>query len=150
MTVQKITEAIKPLEQVAKINEIIDNLGSGGGAVNSVNGQTGVVVLTASDVGALPDSTVIPTEATVSGWGFTKNVGTVTSVNNVAPVNGNVSLSIPRVYNSTITFTQGGVSKGSFTLNQSTGATIALDAGGGGSDVEAFTAAEVQTIWDNN
>lgn len=30
MTVQKITEAMKPLEQVAKINEIIDNLGSGG------------------------------------------------------------------------------------------------------------------------
>ena len=87
----------------------------GGGAVDSVNGQTGTVVLTASDVGALSDSTVIPT-----------------------------------VYNSTITFTQGGVSKGSFTLNQSTGATIALDAGGGGSDVEAFTAAEVQIIWDNN
>lgn len=92
-------------------------LGSGnitiGGAVDSVNGQTGAVVLTASDVGALPDSTVIPT-----------------------------------VNNSTISFTQGGVSKGSFTLNQSTGATIALDVGG--SDVEAFTAAEVQTIWDNN
>ena len=33
----------------------------GGGAVNSVNGQTGDVVLTASDVGALPDTTVIPT-----------------------------------------------------------------------------------------
>lgn len=85
----------------------------GGGAVDSVNGQTGTVVLTASDVGALPSSTVIPT-----------------------------------VYNSTISFTQGGVSKGSFKLNQSAGATIALDAGG--SDVEAFTAAEVQTIWDNN
>lgn len=35
--------------------------GGGGGAVDSVNGQTGVVVLTASDVGALPDSTTIPT-----------------------------------------------------------------------------------------
>lgn len=107
----------------------------GGGAVNSVNGQTGTVVLTASDVGALPDSTVIPTEATVSGWGFTKNVGTVTRVNNVAPVNGNVSLSIPRVYNSTITLTQGGVPKGSFTLNQASGATIDFDAGGGGSSL---------------
>lgn len=37
------------------------------------------------------------------------------------------------IKDSTITFTQGGVSKGSFTLNQATGATIALDAGGGGS-----------------
>ena len=35
------------------------------------------------------------TESTVAGWGFTKNTGTVTKVNNVSPVNGNVSLSIP-------------------------------------------------------
>lgn len=34
---------------------------SSGGAVSSVNGQTGVVVLDATDVGALPDTTVIPT-----------------------------------------------------------------------------------------
>lgn len=54
------------------------------------------ITLTASDVGALPSSTVIPT-----------------------------------VNNPTITITQGGVSKGSFTLNQATGDTIALDAGGG-------------------
>ena len=32
----------------------------GGGAVDSVNGQTGTVVLDAGDVGALPDDTVIP------------------------------------------------------------------------------------------
>ena len=32
----------------------------GGGAVNSVNGQTGTVVLTAADVGALPDTYVAP------------------------------------------------------------------------------------------
>lgn len=70
--------------------------GGGGGAVDSVNGKTGVVVLTATDVGALPDNTVIPT-----------------------------------VNNPTITITQGGVTKGSFTLNQATGDTIDLDAGGG-------------------
>lgn len=39
----------------------------------------------------------VPTESTVSGWGFTKNTGTVTSVNNVSPTNGNVSLAIPTV-----------------------------------------------------
>jgi hypothetical protein len=38
--------------------------GGGSGAVTSVNGQTGAVVLDASDVGALSDSTVIPTVPT--------------------------------------------------------------------------------------
>ena len=36
------------------------------------------------------------------------------------------------VHNATITITQGGVTKGTFTLNQSTNQTIELDAGGGG------------------
>ena len=53
---------------------------------------------------------------------------------------------IPTVNDSTITFTQGGTTKGTITLNQSGDQTIAFDAGG--SDVEAFTAAEVQTIWN--
>jgi len=47
--------------------------------VQSVNGKTGAVTLSASDVNALPADTVIPptvTEQTVSGWGFTKNTGT--------------------------------------------------------------------------
>lgn len=35
---------------------------SGGSAVESVNGQSGAVVLGAGDVGALPASTPIPTE----------------------------------------------------------------------------------------
>lgn len=38
---------------------------------------------------------------------------------------------IPTVNNPTITITQGGVTKGSFTLNQASGDTIALDSGGG-------------------
>ena len=37
---------------------------------------------------------------------------------------------VPTVSNATITLTQGGVTKGSFTLNQSGSATIALDSGG--------------------
>lgn len=53
------------------------------------------------------------------------------------------------INNPTITFTQGGTTKGTITLNQSSDQTIDLDAGGGGSDVEAFTAAEVQTIWES-
>lgn len=42
-----------------KIKAYIDSH-AGGGAVSSVNGKTGTVVLDASDVGALPDSTSIP------------------------------------------------------------------------------------------
>lgn len=38
---------------------------------------------------------------------------------------------IPTVNDATITITQGGTTKGTFTLNQSSNATIALDAGGG-------------------
>lgn len=49
---------------------------------------------TASEVGALPDTTVIPTESTVSGWGFTKNAGTLTGVkfnNTTATVSNGVA-----------------------------------------------------------
>ena len=55
-------------------------LGSGnitiGGSVDSVNGQTGVVVLDAEDVGALPDDTPIPEELTTVNVSVDGNVGT--------------------------------------------------------------------------
>ena len=47
---------------------------------------------------------------------------------------------IPSVSNAQITFTQGGVAKGSIRLNQSNGATIALDTGG--------SLEQVQTDWN--
>lgn len=59
-------------------------------------------VATTGDYDDLINKPTIPsavTESTVSGWGFTKNLGTVTSVNNVSPVNGNVTLSIPDTSN---------------------------------------------------
>lgn len=40
--------------------------------VESVNGKAGAVVLTAADVGALPDTTEIPDAEKVSAWGFLK------------------------------------------------------------------------------
>lgn len=46
---------------------------------------------------------------------------------------------IPTVNNSTITITQGGIPKGSFTLNQASGDTIALDAGGGVGNIDNVT-----------
>lgn len=49
---------------------------------------------------------------------------------------GGVYNALPTVNNPTITVTQGGVTKGSFTLNQSSAQTIALDAGGGGSSTD--------------
>ena len=42
---------------------------------------------------------------------------------------------IPTVNDATITFTQGGTTKGTITLNQSSDATIALDAGGSGTTI---------------
>ena len=59
-------------------------------------------VATSGDYDDLTNKPTIPsavTESTVSGWGFTKNAGTVTSVNNVEPVNGNVTLTIPDTSN---------------------------------------------------
>ena len=59
--------------------DVMDGTGGGGGAVDSVNGQTGTVVLDAADVGALPDSTTIPSAATSAPADLgTKAVGTST------------------------------------------------------------------------
>ena len=103
------------LRRTAHGAEWSNEQGGGGGAVNSVNGQTGDVVLTAADVGALPDSTVIPnsTSDLINDSGFVDAAGAaaaapVQSVNGqtgavtitapVTSVNGQtgaVSLSIP-------------------------------------------------------
>jgi len=96
-------------------------------------------VATSGSYNDLDNKPTIPsevTESTVSDWGFTKNTGTVTSVNNVSPVNGNVTLSIPTVNDATLTITQGGTTKGTFTANASSNVTIDLDSGGGSADVD--------------
>lgn len=70
-----------------------------GGAVLSVNGQTGTVVLDAADVGALPDTTVIPTKTSDltndSGFVDASAAASVAPVQSVNGQTGAVSLSIP-------------------------------------------------------
>lgn len=115
------------------------------------------------------------TESTVSGWGFTKNSGTVTSVNNVSPVNGNVTLSIPAAQvqadwnvanTSSMAYiknkptipsavTESTVSCWGFTKNTGTVTSVNNVSPVNGNvtlsipDIEAYTAAEVQTLWSS-
>ena len=69
--------------------EWVNQSGGGGGAVDSVNGKTGAVVLDAEDVGALPDSTVIPTKTSdlTNDSGFV-NASGAASASPVQSVNG--------------------------------------------------------------
>ena len=68
--------------------------GGGGGAVDSVNGQTGTVVLNASDVGALPSSTTIPSKVSDltndSGFQTSSDVSTAISTA-IGALDGTVS-----------------------------------------------------------
>lgn len=59
IAVKTNTSGVEGLEEF--VEGKISSSGGGVEAVRSVNGKTGVVNLTASDVKALPDSTVIPT-----------------------------------------------------------------------------------------
>ena len=71
----------------------------GGGAVNSVNGQTGDVVLTAADVGALADTTPIPTDTSdlTNNAGFVDAAGAAAAapVQSVNGQTGAVTITAP-------------------------------------------------------
>ena len=82
-------------KEIARNNIGAGTGGGGGGDVESVNGQTGVVVLDAEDVGALPSDTVIPSKTSdlQNDSGFiTSGEAPVQSVNGQT---GSVQLSIP-------------------------------------------------------
>ena len=104
------------------------NAPSGGGAVDSVNGQTGTVVLDAEDVGALPDTTVIPTKTSDltndSGYltsavtTFNGQSGAVTYTAPVTSVNGQTGAVTVTDTNTTYTIS---ISGNVITLTPSTG-----------------------------
>lgn len=78
-------------------------------------------------------------ESTVSDWGFTKNTGTVTSVNNVSPVNGNVTLTIPTVNNATLTIQKNGTTVNTFSANASSNVTANITVPTQASDIGALS-----------
>ena len=84
-----------------------------------VNPSSLATVATSGSYTDLENTPTIPAAQVNSDWSANSGVAQILN-----------KPTIPVVNNSTIQFTQGGTTKGSFTLNQSTGATIALDAGG--------------------
>lgn len=70
---------------IAEINKILDGLNKDANVI-SVNGKTGIVTLDASDVGALPDSTVIPDAQVNSDWNATSGVAEILHKPNLAAV----------------------------------------------------------------
>lgn len=89
--------------------------GGGGGAVDSVNGQTGDVVLDAEDVGALPDSTVIPTKTSDltndSGFVNASGAAAASPVQSVNGKTGTVVLNASDVGAGTYSKPSGGIPK---------------------------------------
>lgn len=80
-----------------------------------------------------PSLATVATSGAYSDLSGTPSLATVATSGSYSDLSGTPT--IPTVNNPTITITQGGVTKGSFTLNQASGDTIALDAGGGGGSV---------------
>ena len=113
----------KPTIPAAQVNS---DWNATSGVAQILNKPTLATVATSGSYNDLSNKPTIPsevTESTVSGWGFTKNTGTVTSVNNVSPVNGNVTLNIPTVNNATLTIQKNGSNVATFTANSSTNQT---------------------------
>ena len=90
----------------------------------NLDGQwtTLATVATTGDYDDLLNKPTIPAAQVNSDWNAVSGVAEILN-----------KPTIPTVNDATITITQGGVTKGSFTLNQASGDTIALDAGGGSS-----------------
>ena len=89
----------------------------GGGAVNSVNGQTGDVVLDAQDVGALPASTVIPSKTSDlqndSGFVNASGAAAAAPVQSVNGSTGAVTITVPAAASSGTPAMDGTASRGS-------------------------------------
>ena len=119
--------------------------------ISNASGKVGVSTVTSTQLGYLSGATSniqtqlnnkqgqIPAGTAGNVITYTGTAGTIGSTALAAVATSGLysdltgTPTIPTVNDATITITQGGITKGSFTLNQSSGDTIALDAGGGSS-----------------
>lgn len=117
---------------------------SGGVTLTDVYAIANGAVASAGHVTSAQLSTTLLNYAPVSSLNLKQNTITPSAKLDYALLSGTPT--IPNVNNPTITFTQGGTTKGTITLNQSSSQTIAFDAGGGGGGVDAYTKAETDAL----
>lgn len=117
-------------------------------------GQQGFITgITSTDVttalGYTPYNSSNPsgfiTSAALTPYALSANLATVATSGSYSDLSNTPT--IPTVNNATITFTQGGTTKGTITLNQASNQTIAFDAGGGGGTT--YTAGDGINITNN-
>ncbi|MBO7735027.1 MAG: hypothetical protein J6S67_20865 [Methanobrevibacter sp.] len=90
------------------VGALPDTTTIGNGATTVIVDGTAIGTITANQTTDNSISLSIPSESTVSDWGFTKNEGTVTSVNNNSPdASGNVTLPTELVYPFTTIYVNG-------------------------------------------
>lgn len=109
-----------------------------------VNITNGTLTVTANSTGTVNISTLLPD---LSGYALSSSLATVATSGSYNDLLDKPT--IPTVNDATITFTQGGTTKGTITLNQSSNQTIALDAGGGGGVVIDDTTPSATTVYSS-
>ena len=122
---------------------------------NYVESSDLATVATSGSYNDLINKPTIPAAQVNSDWNSNSGVSQILNKPTLATVATSGSYNdltdkptIPTVNNATLTITQGGVSKGTFTANASSNVTIALDAGGGGGST--YTAGTGLIIDNNN
>jgi hypothetical protein len=132
------------LQSGDNISELVNNAGYITGITSTdvttalgytpVNPSSLATVATSGDYDDLTNKPTLGTMAAESASDYTKTSGLATVATTGAYSDLSGTPIIPTVNDATLTITQGGVTKGTFTANASSDVSIDLDAGGGGAN----------------